>query len=264
MSTELIITSSAFYRNSLYLERKMSGEVAVASGRYTTRYGIVELYGENYGHASKRKPYFSFDFTHEGRNYRCYFEEWLTDATIRLRALRFVEQCRALAPEPIPTPWAYQQACAALEKHRKRADAAEPWAMFFRDGKTIGEISDALGEQPAREVVRKIASVVREIESGETQQRLVVPTPAPKFKPKPVVTPPTKEALAALFWEKYRGQLTRQDEPLGADDILGTMAFGDGDALHVQVHIRGFTDWYALRFDASGQPDPATIEKLPF
>jgi hypothetical protein len=125
MSSELLITSSAFYRNSLFIERKMSGMVAVASGRYYTRYGTVELYGENYGQESTRKPHFTFDFTHEGRNYRCFFEEWLSDATIRLRAIRFVEQCRALTPEPVPTQWAYEQACAALEKHRQRADAAE-------------------------------------------------------------------------------------------------------------------------------------------
>jgi hypothetical protein len=125
MSTELIITSSAFYRNSLYIERKMSGEVAVASGRYTTRHGVVDFYGENYGKGSQRKPFFCFDFTYENRTYRCSFEEWLTDGTIRLRALRFVEQSVALAPERAPTQWAYEQACAAIEKHRQRADAAE-------------------------------------------------------------------------------------------------------------------------------------------
>jgi hypothetical protein len=127
-TTELIITSSAFYRNSLFVERKMHGEVAVASGRYTTRYGVIDFYGENYGKDSQRKPFFCFDFTYESRTYRCSFEEWLTDGTIRLRALRFVEQCVALAPERAPTQWAYEQACAAIEKHRQRADAAEAQA----------------------------------------------------------------------------------------------------------------------------------------
>jgi hypothetical protein len=75
---------------------------------------------------------------------------------------------------------------------------------------------------------------------------------------------PSKEALAALFWAKYRHRLTRQDEPLEAEDIRDTMPFGEDGELHVQVHMRGFTDWYSLKFDATGQPDPATIEQLPF
>jgi hypothetical protein len=48
--------------------------------------------------------------------------------------------------ERAPTTYAYEQACAALEKHRQRADAAEPWALFFRDGKTLGEIAAAYGQ----------------------------------------------------------------------------------------------------------------------
>jgi hypothetical protein len=83
------------------------------------------------------------------------------------------------------------------------------------------------------------------------------PKPAPTAKPKPVSVP-TKEVLAALFWEKYRGQLTRRDEPLEADDIRDIMPFREDGSLHVQVHIRGYTDWYSVRFE------PLTIEKLPF
>lgn len=94
-------------------------------------------------------------------------------------------------------------------------------------------------------------------------QRRPKPAPRPK-KALPAV--PSKEALAALFWEKLKGQLTRQDEPLEAEDIRDSMPFGEDENphLHVQVHIRGFTDWYYLKFDANGQPDPATIEQLPF
>jgi hypothetical protein len=57
---------------------------------------------------------------------------------------------------------------------------AEPWALFFRDGKTIGEIADQLGVGPAQLVVRSIGRVVREIASGETEQRLVMPTKKPQ------------------------------------------------------------------------------------
>jgi hypothetical protein len=86
--------------------------------------------------------------------------------------------------------------------------------------------------------------------------------PATPPKPKPAV--PTKEALAALFWGKYRGQLNRKDEPLEADDIRDIMALDGENELQVQVHMRGFTDWYSVKRDASGNLDPATIEQLPF
>lgn len=97
MATKMQITSNAFYGNSLSLEREMSDKTAVANGYYTTRYGTVHLYGENYEASTGRKPLFCFDFTYEGRKYRCAFDEWLSDATVRLRAIRFVDACVALS-----------------------------------------------------------------------------------------------------------------------------------------------------------------------
>jgi hypothetical protein len=82
-------------------------------------------------------------------------------------------------------------------------------------------------------------------------------------KPKPAAVP-SKEALAALFYAKYRGQMSRPNEPLEADDIRDIMDFDGENELQVQVHIRGFTDWYSIKRDASGNLDPATIEQLPF
>jgi hypothetical protein len=75
---------------------------------------------------------------------------------------------------------------------------------------------------------------------------------------------PSKEALAALFWTRYKHKLTRQNEPLESDDIRDIMPFKEDGELHVQVHMRGFTDWYSLKFDAAGQPDSTSIEQLPF
>jgi extradiol dioxygenase family protein len=91
------IFHTAFYGNSLSITREAYGEVVVAKGYYMTRHGTVHLYGEKYSAASGREPHFSFDFTHNGRNYRCSYREWLTDGAIRRRALQFVGECIALA-----------------------------------------------------------------------------------------------------------------------------------------------------------------------
>ncbi|MEU4578965.1 hypothetical protein [Nonomuraea sp. NPDC023979] len=63
---------------------------------------------------------------------KLYLPSGIVDAVL---AVRDEELERAVAHDrqPYPTQWAYNQACAALEKHRARADQAEAERDTWRD-----------------------------------------------------------------------------------------------------------------------------------
>lgn len=72
---------------------------------------------------------------------------------------------------------------------------------------------------------------------------------------------PTKEALAAALTTYFN----LHERPLQADDIRDINPDGlTVGGVDFQVHRRGYTDWYGVKVDAAGQPDPATIEQYPF
>jgi hypothetical protein len=57
-----------------------------------------------------------------------------------------------------PTQWAYDQACAAIEKHRQRADTAESDVRDLADhlGQLLGENSSAADRNAARDYLGQL------------------------------------------------------------------------------------------------------------
>jgi hypothetical protein len=78
----------------------------------------------------------------------------------RLRAER--DQAIAHDRQPYPTAWAYEQACAALEKHRERADTAEAEITRLRAGADPTPVPEAANHTPAQWLHRLLEAPAEE------------------------------------------------------------------------------------------------------